>query len=167
MAIPFLGEIRMITFIVPPAGWALCEGQLMSITEHQTLFGLIGTIYGGDGRTTFALPDLRGRVATHIGNGLTLGEAGGETAHTLTLAELPEHAHSANASGQFATGTDPYNDLLSNSKADIYNGAGPLTSLNPGAVGSSEDSGRPHDNMMPSLVVNFMIATTGLFPGRN
>lgn len=167
MAMPFLGEIRMISFIEAPAGWALCDGQLLAIKANPQLFALIGTTYGGDGLTNFALPDLRGRAAAHIGNGLALGTAAGETVHTLTLAELPEHTHSANASAQVATTTNPYNSLLAESKADIYSSAQPLVLLSSGAVSSSVNSGQAHENMMPSLVVNFMIATTGVFTGSH
>src|SRR6266849_4362786 len=134
MAEPFLAEIRLMSFNFPPKGWAFCDGQLLPINQNQPLFSLLGTTYGGDGRVNFGLPNLDGRTPMHMGNGHTLGERGGEQSHTLSIAEIPTHAHvfngtTANASTPVATG-----NLLATS-ANLYTGPNNLTSLNPGTVG--------------------------------
>src|SRR4051812_38723230 len=115
MAEPFLSEIRIMSFVFPPKAWALCDGQLLPINQNQALFSLLGTVYGGDGRVNFGLPDLRGRVPIHMGSGHTLGERGGEQAHTLSISELPTHVHVANASNNTGTLDDPTGNLLGNS----------------------------------------------------
>src|SRR6187549_3750585 len=121
MAEPFLSEIRMMSFVFPPKGWALCDGQLLPINQNQALFSLLGTTFGGDGRVNFALPDLRGRVPIHVGSGHTLGERGGEQAHTLSIAEIPEHTHVVNASGNNATTDTPASGVLLGVAAlDLY-----------------------------------------------
>src|SRR5215213_8016475 len=112
MAEPFLSEIRLMSFNFAPKGWALCNGQLLPINQNQALFSLLGTTYGGDGRVNFALPDLRGKVPIHVGSGFTLGEKGGEQAHTLSIAELPTHTHVAEATSISATAATPASNLL-------------------------------------------------------
>src|SRR5205085_3430055 len=111
MAEPFLSEIRIMSFVFPPKGWALCDGQLLPINQNQALFSLLGTTFGGDGRVNFALPDLRGRVPIHVGSGHTLGERGGEQAHTLSIAEIPTHTHTLLASNNAGTGANPANGV--------------------------------------------------------
>src|SRR6478735_8816413 len=112
MAEPFLSEIRLMSFVFPPKGWALCDGQLLPINQNQALFSLLGTTYGGDGRVNFGLPDLRGRVPIHMGAGHTLGERGGEQSHTLGISEIPTHIHALNASSNLATTNSPSNTLV-------------------------------------------------------
>ena len=164
MAEPFLSEIRIFSFNFPPKGWALCNGQLMPINQNQALFALLGTTYGGDGRTTFALPNLQGRTPMHMGNGHTLGEKAGEEAHTLTTQELPTHTHLLRANGQNGTKAGPANSVLA--AAPVYHAASNLTPLNPTSV-SNVGGGQPHLNMQPYLALNFCIALLGIFPSRN
>src|SRR5215216_6677604 len=132
MAEPFLSEIRIMSFVFAPKGWALCNGQLLPINQNQPLFSLLGTTFGGDGRVNFALPDLRGRVPIHVGSGHTLGEKGGEQAHTLSIAELPTHVHVVNASNNTGTLDSPASDVTANSNPNnIYGPSQNLTALNP------------------------------------
>jgi len=168
MAEPFLSEIRIMSFGFPPKGWALCDGQLLPINQNQGLFSLLGTTYGGDGRVNFGLPDLRARVPIHMGSGHTLGERGGEPAHTLSIAEIPTHVHTVNASTQ----TDqtnmtpvPTSNLLAAAQGQLYTAAGNLTSLLPGTVPNVGGS-QAHLNMQPFLVLNFSIALQGIFPSQ-
>jgi microcystin-dependent protein len=165
MAEPFLSEIRIMSFDFPPKGWALCDGQLLPINQNQALFSLLGTTYGGDGRTTFALPDLKGRVPIHMGSGFTLGQRAGETAHTLTTAELPAHFHSAIGKQGNATTDAPAGNLLA-SGANQYAPAPPTTTLDPTSV-SNVGGSQPHTNMQPYLVLSFCIALQGIFPSQN
>ncbi|ALO67108.1 hypothetical protein AS189_12105 [Arthrobacter alpinus] len=164
---PFLGEIRMVGFNFDPRGWAFCNGQLMAISQNTALFSLLGTMYGGDGRTTFALPDLRGRVPVHAGqvaaNGLTrheIGETFGQEYVTLTPGEMPAHANGLTAMASEQT-TDRPGAGLAPAPGGSY---GPITSTVPGQmVGGNQ----PHLNIQPSLGVNFVIAVEGIFPSRN
>lgn len=169
MSEPYLSEIRLMSFDFAPSGWALCNGQILPISQNQALFSLLGTTYGGDGQTSFALPDLRGRAPAHVGSGLGLGQRAGEERHTLAMAELPQHAHQARASGAPATvgsiggsGTD----VAAVAGASIYGGATGATSLNPGSV-SNAGGGQAHENMQPFTVLNFCIALQGIFPSPN
>jgi microcystin-dependent protein len=163
MGEPFLAEIRMFSFAFPPRGWALCRGQILPINQNQALFSLLGTTYGGDGRTNFALPDLRGRVPIHAGAGFSLGQRGGEEAHTLIASEMPSHTHGAVASTSAPAHAAP-------SGRSWPDGAGTLryadtadTTMTPtGSTGS----GQAHDNQPPYLVVSFCIALLGIFPSR-
>ncbi|QPF84677.1 phage tail protein [Bradyrhizobium genosp. L] len=165
MAEPFLSEIRMMSFGFPPKGWALCNGQLLPINQNQGLFSLLGTTYGGDGRVNFGLPDLQGRAPMHMGDGHTLGERGGETSHTLSIAEIPTHTHTPNASNTTAT-LPPANNLLGNSAPNnIYGPPQSLTALNAATVASVGGS-QAHPNMQPYLVLNFSIALQGIFPSQ-
>lgn len=163
MAEPFLSEIRMMSFSFPPKGWALCNGQLLPINQNQGLFSLLGTTFGGDGRVNFALPDLRGRVPIHVGAGHTLGERGGEQAHTLSIAELPTHTHvvnaSSNASGTQALPTNTFLAPLNNA----YHSASQLTAIQPGTV-TNIGGNQAHLNMQPFLTLSFCIALQGIFP---
>jgi microcystin-dependent protein len=167
MAEPFLAEIRLMSFVFAPQGWALCNGQLLPINQNQALFSLLGTTFGGDGRVNFALPDMRGRVPFHVGSGHTLGERGGEVAHTLSIAELPEHSHVASASSQQANEPDPTGRLLANSTPnEVFGAATNLTSMHPGTVTATGGS-QAHENRQPFLVLNFCIALQGIFPSPN
>jgi microcystin-dependent protein len=162
---PFLAEIRMITWELAPKGWALCNGQLLPINQNQALFSLLGTTYGGNGVTTFALPDLRGRVAMHMtenNQGHTLGERAGEAAHTVTLAELPAHTHPVMAQSGAATTPVPTGNVLA-AAGNAYGDATALVALHPGSVTSLGGS-QPHENRQPFLTVNFIIALQGIFP---
>ena len=165
MAEPFLSEIRIMSFGFPPKGWALCNGQLLPINQNQALFSLLGTTYGGDGRVNFALPNLQARVPIHTGSGYTLGQSGGEQAHTLSIQELPTHTHALMA--QPATGTQlpPVNAFLAQA-SNVYRTADNLTALNPGAVGNAGGS-QPHTNLQPFLALSFCIALQGIFPSQN
>lgn len=163
MAQPYVGEIRMFGGNFAPAGWMFCEGQLLPISENETLFQLIGTTYGGDGQETFALPDLRGRIPIHQGNGFILAETGGAEEITLTVNQMPAHTHPLLASSGNATSTDPGNNLLSKTVKLIYR-AGPADQpLSPQAVGPVGGS-QPHTNFQPYLCVDFIISLFGIFP---
>jgi microcystin-dependent protein len=162
MAEPFLGEIRLMSFDFPPKGWALCDGQLLPIAQNQALYALMGTTYGGNGQTTFALPDLRGRVPIHRGNGHALGERLGEQAHTLTVAELPQHTHAVHASREPAS-TDVPTDALPGGAANLYGRPASLAPLSPSTVGTTGGS-EAHMNMQPFLALSFCIALQGIVP---
>jgi microcystin-dependent protein len=162
MAEPFLSEIRLMSFVFAPKGWALCNGQLLPINQNQALFSLLGTTFGGDGRVNFALPDLRGRVPIHVGSGHTLGERGGEQAHTLSIGELPQHTHVVNASSANAATNSPTDNVLAQSN-NIYGTAAGLVSLNAGTA-TNVGGSQAHLNMQPFLTVSFCIALQGIFP---
>jgi microcystin-dependent protein len=166
VAEPFLSEIRIMSFIYPPRGWALCNGQLLPINQNQALFSLLSTTFGGDGRVNFALPDLRARVPIHMGDGHTLGERAGEQNHTLSISELPTHTHVLNASSAAGTQEDGGNAFLANGGSDIYVKPEDLVAMNPGAV-SNAGGGQAHLNMQPFLTLSFCIALQGIYPSRN
>lgn len=165
MAEPFLSEIRIFSFAFAPKGWALCNGQLLPINQNQALFSLLGTTFGGDGRVNFALPDLRGRTPIHVGSGHTLGEKGGEQAHTLSIAELPTHTHVLNGINANAATNSPTGNALANTTA-LYHAPTSLTALNPGSVTNTGGS-QAHLNMQPFLTLSFGIALQGIFPSPN
>jgi len=168
MAEPFLSEIRMMSFVFPPKGWALCNGQLLPINQNQALFSLLGTTYGGDGRVNFALPDLRARVPIHMGEGHTLGERGGEASHTLSIAELPTHNHAMTVADVVATTSTPTNALAlsQSSGSQLYGPATNLVSMASNAV-SNVGGSQAHLNMQPFLTLSFCIALQGIFPSPN
>lgn len=163
MAEPFLSEIRLMSFSFPPKGWALCDGQLLPINQNQALFSLLGTTFGGDGRVNFALPDLRGRVPIHTGGGFTLGERGGEAAHTLSISELPTHTHVVNAASNAATTNVPSNATYLGAQANVYTPAANLTAMAAASV-SNVGGSQAHLNMQPFLTLSFCIALQGIFP---
>ena len=163
MAEPFLSEIRIMSFSFAPKGWALCNGQLIPINQNQALFSLLGTTFGGDGRVNFALPDLRGRAPIHVGSGHTLGERGGEQAHTLTLAEMPTHIHQMNGSTVDSGGTDNPTGNFLGSANNLYHTPASLTTMNAGTITNSGGS-QAHLNMQPLLTLSFCIALQGIFP---
>jgi len=166
MAEPFLSEIRLFSFSFAPKGWALCNGQLLPINQNQALFSLLGTTYGGDGRVNFGLPNLQGRVAMHMGNSHTLGERGGEQAHTVSIPEMPTHTHSAMASPATGTQNVPANNMvLSQRAAKIYRPPSNLAAMVAGTTGNTGGS-QAHLNMQPFLVINFSIALQGIFPSQ-
>ncbi|MCM2313945.1 MAG: tail fiber protein [Thermoanaerobaculia bacterium] len=162
MAEPFLSEIRVMSFVFAPKGWALCNGQLLPINQNQGLFSLLGTTFGGDGRVNFALPDLRGRTPIHVGSGHTLGERGGEPAHTLSIAELPTHTHVFNASQANADAPTPGNSVFGTSN-NMYAAPSNLTAVNSGTITNTGGS-QAHLNMQPFLTLSFCIALQGIFP---
>lgn len=171
MADPFLSQVSIVSFGFAPRGWALCNGQLLPINQNQALFSLLGTTFGGDGRVNFALPDLRGRSPVHVGAGVSLGERGGEQAHTLTSAEMPTHTHSLQASNDVSSSTSAAGNVPGRKPRfgkDIFVPAatGNTVALRGDSV-SSVGGGQPHENMQPYLTVNFVIALQGIFPSQN
>jgi microcystin-dependent protein len=168
MAEPFLGEIRITSFNFPPKGWALCNGQLLPINQNQALFSILGTTYGGDGRTTFGLPDLQGRLPVHFGDGVVLGERAGEESHTLNNQEMPAHTHLANVVSGAGSSARPDTGYwaASGQGSLLYASGGANAQMNPAAIANVGGS-QPHNNLQPYLVVNFIIALQGIFPSPN
>ncbi len=180
MSEPFLSEIKVMAFNFPPKGWALCNGQLLPINQNQALFSLVGTTYGGDGRVNFGLPNLQGRVPIHAGNGHTLGEAAGASAVTLSVANMPTHTHMlqgipetpatniGNSVGTSKTFAQGLVGLQGGGTAavSLYGTPSNLVAMGAGMVTNAGGS-QPHNNMMPSLVLNFCIALQGIFPNPN
>jgi microcystin-dependent protein len=165
MAEPFLAEIRIMSFVFPPKGWSLCNGQLLPINQNQALFSLLGTTYGGDGRVNFGLPNLQGLVPIHMGSGHTLGERGGEQAHTLSISQIPTHTHSLKASPTDGDQIIPTNNYLAPVN-QLYGAPTNLTSLAPGTIGNVGGS-QAHLNMQPFLTLSYCIALQGIFPSQN
>lgn len=167
MAQPYVGEIRMFAGNFAPAGWMFCEGQLLPISEYETLFNLIGTTYGGDGQSTFALPDLRGRVPLHMGGGSTLGEAGGVETVTLTVSQIPSHSHPLLATTGVGNQQSPAGQLLAQaSQIKMYIQDVPDSNFAANLAASTGGS-QPHSNFMPYLCVDFIISLYGIFPSQN
>jgi len=167
MSTPFLAEMRLISFNFAPKGWALCNGQFMPINQNQALFSLLGTTYGGNGQTTFALPDCRSRVPIGQGSQFTLGEAGGQEFHTVISTEMPQHLHFAQVSKNNATTATAANNYLAGIISFGYNNnVASLTSIDPGSVTTIGGS-QPHENRQPFTVLNMMIALQGVFPSQN
>ncbi len=166
MAQPYVGEIRMFAGNFAPAGWMFCEGQLLPISEYETLFNLIGTTYGGDGQETFSLPDLRGRIPIHQGNGFVMAETGGAEEITLTIQQIPAHSHPFIANNNPGSTSTPIGDFLAkNGSIDNYTDdlSRGLTSINPNMIGRTGGS-QPHNNFQPYLCVDFIISLFGIFP---
>jgi microcystin-dependent protein len=169
MANPYIGEVRMVGFNFPPPGWEPCDGRLLPISEHEALFTLIGTTYGGDGQSTFALPDLRGRIPVHMGAGRVLAESGGTETETLTLSQMPAHTHPVLGSANRGTTAAPAGSVPAVSVRRLY--APPLSgSLAPvpmrAGTAAPAGGGQPHDNVHPFQCVSFIIAVEGIFPSR-
>lgn len=171
MSEPFLGEIKIISWNYPPKGWAFCNGQLMPINQNQALFSLLGTTYGGNGQTTFGLPDFRGRAPIHQGNGFVVGQNAGQEFHTLTVAEMPTHTHqpiaSAHQANQATLVTPPANtpNLFAAVTGAQYAAVASTTTLTPDTI-TNTGGGQSHENRQPFLVLNFIIALQGIFPPR-
>jgi microcystin-dependent protein len=167
MSEPFLAEIRIVGFNFAPRGWAFCDGQLLPINQNQSLYSLLGTTYGGDGRTSFALPELRGRTPIHVGNSHLQGQRGGEEVHTLTTNEIPTHNHSLRIKNEEGGSTLADGNSLTNSKFETrYTSVAGNEQMNTASI-SNAGAVQAHDNMQPTLVLNFCIALQGLFPSRN
>lgn len=165
MAEPFLSEIRIMSFVFAPKGWALCNGQLLPINQNQALFSLLGTTFGGDGRVNFALPDLRGRTPIHVGSGHTLGERAGTEAVTLNIQQLPTHNHAVNAQSGNATQPIPGGNILAAAN-NVYAPPTNMTTLGPSMV-TNVGGSQAHLNMQPFLTLSFCIALQGIFPSPN
>ena len=166
MAEPFLAEVRLMSFGFAPRGWALCNGQLLPINQNQALFSLLGTTYGGNGQTNFALPDLRGRVPIHMGSGHTLGEWAGTQTETISIAQMPTHAHSAVATSANGGVIIPTGNLLAGGTPQLYHlPDNNLAAMNAGSIASAGGS-QAHLNMQPYLTVSFCIALQGIFPSQ-
>ncbi|HVR08357.1 MAG TPA: tail fiber protein [Thermoanaerobaculia bacterium] len=169
MSQPYVGEIRMFAGNFAPAGWMFCEGQLLPISEYETLFNLIGTTYGGDGQSTFALPDLRGRLPIHQGNGFTLAETGGVEDVTLTVSQIPAHGHPFLCTTDLTSASSPSPSTLLASMNlalnELYFPASGSAALAPGSIGSTGGS-QPHSNFQPYLCIDFIISLFGVFPSQ-
>jgi microcystin-dependent protein len=169
MSEPFLSEIKIVSFGFPPKGWALCNGQLLPINQNQALFSLLGTTYGGDGRVNFGLPNLQGRVPLHFGGGFSLGQLGGEAAHTLNVSEMAAHNHPANGSSTAITSGSPSHDYWGDgtaSSVNLYSNSSINLPMAGNAIGLT-GSGQAHENQSPYLVLNYIIALQGIFPSQN
>ena len=165
MSEPFLAEIRIVGFNFAPRGWASCDGQILPINQNQALFSLLGTVYGGDGRTSFGLPDLRGRTPIHVGNSHRQGERGGAESNTLQVNEMPQHSH--NVQIENADGVNSWDTSLTNSKFETRYTSGVANSTMNSSSIVNAGGGQAHNNMQPTAVLNFCIALQGLFPSRN
>jgi microcystin-dependent protein len=170
MGTPFMSEIRIMAFNFAPKGWAECNGQFLPINQNQALFSLLGTTYGGNGQTTFALPDMRGRLPVHVGASFTQGQAGGQEFHTVTLSEMPAHQHFASASTVQADATTngplPTRMLAQSNFSFGYGDATNFGAMSPGVM-TNQGGSQPHENRQPFLVLNFCIALQGAFPSQN
>jgi len=166
MSEPFLAEIRMVGFNFAPRGWAFCDGQILPINQNQSLYSLLGTTYGGDGRTSFALPDLRSRTPIHRGDGFQLGQKSGAETVTLTAAQIAGHTHAAKASSSIGNENGPGDDILASRDSYRDAKAATMTSLRSGTV-TNTGGQQAHNNMQPYTVLSFCIALQGLFPSRN
>jgi microcystin-dependent protein len=167
MATPFLSELKLVSFNFAPKAWVMCNGQLMQINQNQALFSLLGTTYGGDGRTTFGLPNLQGRAPIHVGSGFNLGQQGGEYNHTLTISETPIHQHALQGVAVTEDKTVPANHMFANTQGAlaIYGPPASLVPMFPGDVGMTGGS-QAHTNQSPFLVMTWIIALQGIFPSQ-
>jgi microcystin-dependent protein len=167
MSTPYLGQIRIFAFNFAPKGWALANGQTLSIAQNTALFSLLDTTYGGNGTTTFQLPNLQARVPIHVGNGFVQGESGGATSVTLTTAQLPSHSHTVDCSTNAGTAASPGNKFwAADGDGNLPYSTGGGAAMAPAAIGST-GKGQPHENEAPYLVLNFCIALAGIFPSRS
>jgi microcystin-dependent protein len=166
MAEPYIGEVRIVGFNFAPRNYATCDGQTLSIQQNTALFSILGTTYGGNGQTTFALPDLRGRTPYHVGNGFALGQGSGEENHTLNITELPQHNHVPVGSKADPSASAGTGNLWARNNASPYATTPDGTTMNPASV-LLNGGNQPHTNLAPFLVVNFVIALFGVFPSRN
>lgn len=166
MSTPYIGEIRMFGGNFAPAGWEFCNGQLLAIAENDTLFQLIGTTYGGDGQSTFALPDLRGRNPIHAGSGFVLAQQAGVETVALTTAQIPQHSHTAQAAPGPGNAGPPTNAVWAQSALNQFSSGAGAAPMNAAAIQPAGGS-QPHDNMMPFLAVSFIISLFGIFPSQN
>jgi microcystin-dependent protein len=165
MGTPFFAELRIFSFNFPPKNWAFCNGQFLPINQNQALFSLLGTTYGGNGQTTFALPDLRGRTPLHFGNGFIQGERGGQESHAITISELPAHTHQASGSPNAPNQGTPLGGTWA-AIAGTYSDQSPNATLHPASI-SGVGGSQPHNNLSPYLVLNFCISLQGIFPSQN
>jgi microcystin-dependent protein len=166
MSEPYVGEIRMAGFNFVPADWLACNGQLLSISQYETLFTLIGTTYGGDGQTTFALPNLQGRIPMHQGSGFPVGQQAGEETVTLGLGQIPAHSHTLNAQSAQGGQGSPVGNVWAASPLDQFSSVSPVTTLSASALGYVGGN-QAHDNLPPFLVVNYIIAPFGVYPSQS
>jgi microcystin-dependent protein len=166
MGTPYLSEIKIMSFGFAPQGWALCNGQLLSISQNTALFSILGTFYGGNGSSTFALPNLQASVPIHVGGGQILGSVGGEESHTLSISEMPVHLHSMSGTSTTGTLNQGIGNVLGVSQAPIYAPPANTTTLNPGTITKTGGS-QPHENRQPFLTLSFCIALQGIYPSRN
>ena len=166
MSSPFIGEIRMFAGNFAPAGWAFCNGAIMPIDQNDALFNLIGTTYGGDGQTTFALPNLQSRVPIHVGPGFALGQSGGTESVTLTTSQIPAHSHVPQAQSNAGTATSPSNAVWANSSLGQFDNTNPSDSTMANSDIQIAGGSQPHDNMIPFLVINFILSLFGIFPSQ-
>lgn len=172
MSQPFMAEIKIVSFNFAPKGWAQCNGQLLPINQNQALFSILGTTYGGNGQTTFALPDFRGRIPLHVGNALTLGAVAGEETHTVTMSEMPAHNHFVSASSSQAdstfiqTAAPVSQNIFGTVAGGIYGPVAAATAMNPQSI-TNYGGSQAHENRQPFLVLTFIIALQGIFPSRN
>jgi microcystin-dependent protein len=167
MSQPYVGQIRIVGFNFAPQGWAFCDGSALPIAEYETLFNLIGTTYGGDGQTTFNLPDLRGRLPVHVGGGLTIGQTGGEETVAVSVDQLPAHTHPASAVSGSGNLSGPAGNVWAGTTGAItlYSSSAGTAAMNSGAV-SQVTGGQAHDNLSPYLAVNFIISLFGVYPSQ-
>jgi microcystin-dependent protein len=165
MSTPFLGEIKIISWNFPPKGWAFCNGQQLPINQNQALFSLFGTMYGGNGQTTFALPDFRGRAPIHVGAGFIQGQSGGQESHTVTMSEMPAHNHIAMASTAAPNQGSPVGNMCADNGQNLY-AAASNAAMAPQAV-TNVGGSQAHANLQPFLCLNFIVALIGIFPSRN
>jgi microcystin-dependent protein len=166
MGTPYMGEIKIISWNFAPQGWAFANGQFLPINQNQALFSLFGTQYGGNGQTTFALPNLQGRIPIHMGNSHIIGEAGGEPSHTLSQSEMPQHIHALNVNSGTGNATIPTNAVVAKAPANTYAPPANFVAMAPQSVGNTGGS-QPHENRQPLLALNFIVALQGVFPSRN
>lgn len=167
MGQPYVGEIRLFAGNFAPSGWNFCDGSLLSISEYSTIFNLIGTTYGGDGQTTFAVPDLRGRVPLHVGGGYVIGQLGGEQTVTVTTNQIPAHTHVplAASGGSNNPSDSPTNNYWSEWTGGQYASTAPSVNMDPSAIGQAGGS-QPHDNMVPYVAISYIISLFGVYPSQ-